>query len=369
MKRPVMWGIAASLVVGSSGGPASAKSDASAVLAGFEPTAEGKPDGAVVAALAGAKIIAKECSEASHTAFALHADVVAETPGEETVAVSLLHGVVAFDSSGKVVAQSVDPISGCGGSGARVVSVWAGQLVPDAEAEIVLVISDKQERTAWKELVVAKRQKSTFRLILTHLLAEKEGGKVKNYPISLGQDGTVVAGGDGSGTSRLRWQAGSFAFEDPHDSNLEGAPAASVALGTTPGASPDSATAPRARIQERYNAARTRMRKDRKLKSLSSKAEHLIKLSCKTADSARVMRENLERCGDGGCRDSQIARYTRKADQLQQRAEKQTTELGPLREKAAALGGDAAELFVEFQRAALACFCPDEELNTKAVCR
>jgi hypothetical protein len=313
-------------------------------------------------ALSSAKTIAAECSDASKTVFSVQAEVIHESPGEETVAVSLLHGVVAFDRAGKVVAQSEDPISGCGGDAARILAVWAGQLVPDKELEIAILLSDRQGSSAWKELVVAKRYKSSFRLILTHLLTEKKGGRVHNYPISLQQDGTLKAGGDGVPTSELRWQANSFAFEDAPDAGKSVA----IALGST-GATASGDAAGRKQIAERYRVARERIETDARLKGLWRKAERAIKRSCKTQESALAAQEKLSRCDDGGCRESQRQRYERKARELAAKAGKQREAVGGLAEQATAIDAAAAKVFEEYAAATTACFCPDEE-SSKPIC-
>ena len=178
---------------------------------GFAAEAVGQPSENAAATLVPVKAIAPGCAEDpdAAVALALAADVDAARPGAEHVIVTLAHGVVAFDA-GRPLATTAEPLTRCGGSQTSLDGAWAGQVVPDPEAELVVVETSGGKNISATTLHVLKRRADRFVPILTHTLRETEAGAESTSALGLTTDGVSVTR-DGAATT-LRWDPAAFAY-------------------------------------------------------------------------------------------------------------------------------------------------------------
>jgi hypothetical protein len=95
-------------------------------------------------------------------AMALEADLVADRPGPETVVAEEERGVAIFDQAGELVASRKEPFGDVRND--SVISV--GQVVPDAEPEIVLLETTGRPASFTQQIVVLKRRGTELATIL-----------------------------------------------------------------------------------------------------------------------------------------------------------------------------------------------------------
>jgi hypothetical protein len=188
-------------------------------LAGFVAIATGAPvpsagpARALLARLTNQDPVCDAADEQQGAALVLSAELAADSPGVETVVASLTNGVGVFGHD-KLLAASA-PL-GCttpGASQDRLLRLSVGQVVPDADPEIVAYYANGG-RAEWSEMIqIFKRRGRELVAVFGATIAEVKDGRRAPSQLSLDADGTLRLQIPGrKKTVVLHWDAATFAY-------------------------------------------------------------------------------------------------------------------------------------------------------------
>lgn len=99
------------------------------------------------------------CIANGNAALQVAANILAELPGKETAVASMADGLAVFTEGGDLVARAPRGSTFiCSGLSASVVSISAGQLVADADAELVVITTEGVPNATSRTLTIFKRR-------------------------------------------------------------------------------------------------------------------------------------------------------------------------------------------------------------------
>ncbi len=164
----------------------------------------------------GVEPLAKDCEDSDATQiYVAQVNLDEARPGAETVVASLPHGVYVLGGDA-VIARTAEPLAPCEGSQTELIGLWAGQVVPDAEPELVVIDQFGGRNLGRTTLTIFKRLGERLEPIFTAALAEYEGDVETTRKVELAADGTITAEtGDGKVAHRFDATATRFIAVGP----------------------------------------------------------------------------------------------------------------------------------------------------------
>lgn len=163
-----------------------------------------------------------ECdADAAKVARSLKAELFADSPGPETLILSMNEGMVVLDGAGKVLAKG--PTLTCEGSQSGISDVSIGQVIADAEPEIVIHYTSGGRAEYSEQVAVFKRKGKELANILDVAITENSRTWKANEEswdefassgkLSLSPDGVIrYRSEDGKSSEAKKWDATKFDF-------------------------------------------------------------------------------------------------------------------------------------------------------------
>jgi hypothetical protein len=159
----------------------------------------------------------RDANDVRCAVWAIDADVLADSPGNEQVRASMSEGIALFDGSDQLIARNEDGIDP--GSQSDVIELSAGQVVPDRDLELVWSWDSGGRNNGSSGITVYKRRGATLIEVFNgetrywEDLRAPGGGREKKGSVKLTGAGVIIARGPNEKRASIwHWDEHAFHF-------------------------------------------------------------------------------------------------------------------------------------------------------------